>query len=83
MDFLRQAVEILTRLLITLIFARVLISWLAPHSRGGVVRFIKDATDPIMKPIQRILPNFGPLDLSPLVALLLIELIRKLILMWI
>jgi YggT family protein len=40
--------------------------------------FLNEATEPILKPIRRALPKMGMLDLSPLVAYFLIEIIRTL-----
>ncbi|MGJ3648579.1 YggT family protein [Sphingomonas sp. GlSt437] len=36
-------------------------------------------TDPIYRPIRRVMPDFGPLDLSPLVALLILSIISGII----
>ena len=53
-----------------LIVARVILSWVAsPTSRNPVVQIIRQATDPILLPIQSILPRTGMFDLSPMVAL--------------
>ena len=50
---------------------------------NSVVRAIWDAlnavTEPALRPIRRMLPNFSGLDLSPLVLLLLIFLIQDII----
>jgi YggT family protein len=42
-------------------------------------RVVTALTDPILKPIRRMLPDFGGLDLSPLVLFLLIIFIRLVI----
>lgn len=58
------------RLLIYLIIGQVLLSWFAPyHPIGGVLRSL---TAPVLRPFQRLLPNVGGLDLSPLLATILI-----------
>ena len=41
--------------------------------------FLYRVTEPMLRPIRRILPNFGGLDLSPLVAILLLELLLGLL----
>jgi YggT family protein len=38
-----------------------------------VADFLYKVTDPALRPIRRVLPNFGGVDISPLIALLLIQ----------
>lgn len=44
---------------------------------SAIGEFLYKATDPVLKPIRRILPNLGGLDVSPIVLLLLIFFIRR------
>jgi YggT family protein len=62
-----------------LILVRVVLSWVAPHSRNPFVEFVRQVTDPILRPIQSILPSTGPFDFSALVALLIIWFLQNLI----
>jgi YggT family protein len=63
-----------------LIIARVILSWVAsPHSQNPVVQLIRQVTDPILVPIQSILPRTGMFDLSPMVALFAIYVLQSLI----
>jgi YggT family protein len=78
MDFLRQTINIVADVLVMLIFMRVILSWFV-RRETGLTRFLKDATDPIIKPIRRALPSFGMLDLSPIVAFFLIEVLREIL----
>lgn len=76
MSFLFQTFNILIDLLITLIFIRVVLSWLV-RDRNALVNFVEQCTEPILSPIRRLMPRLGGLDLSPLVAVILLDLIRK------
>ena len=65
------------------IIARVLLSWfpLQPQSamarvNGGLFR----VTEPVLGPLRRVLPRVGMLDLSPLVAILLISVLSRVLL---
>jgi YggT family protein len=74
----------LTFVYIVAIVLRIVLSWF-PASSGGFVAKATDVlgavTDPVLVPLRRILPSTGFIDLSPLVALLGIEIvIRQLIL---
>src|SRR5690242_18280514 len=61
-----------------LIFAYILTSWIRlPYSLNRVQRFLYDVCEPYLRLFRRILPPLGPLDLSPVVAILaLIALMR-------
>jgi len=63
-----------------IIFVRIILSWVHPDPFNPVVRFIYSITDPLLNPIRRIIPPLGGMiDLSPLILVLLIELLKNLI----
>jgi YggT family protein len=57
------------------LLGRVLFSWVNPRFEGPVGRFLFETTEPILAPIRRVLPQTGMLDLSPLVAFLLLSVV--------
>lgn len=63
-----------------LVIIRAVMSWfVSPHSAHPVAELLRRVTDPILQPISAILPNFGGIDLSPIVAFVLIVLLQSLI----
>ena len=54
------------------LLGRVLMSWVNPRFDGPVGRFLYETTEPFLAPIRRVLPQTGMLDLSPLVAFLVL-----------
>lgn len=52
-----------------------------PYARwsSAVLGFLRDVSEPLLRPFRRILPSLGPLDLSPIVALLVLQLVGALI----
>jgi YggT family protein len=70
------------RLLITLyiwiVIARVVLSWLNVESNNPVVQFIIKVTDPVLTPIRRVVPDLGGLDISPLILIIGLYLLRNL-----
>jgi YggT family protein len=46
---------------------------------AGLWRFLNQVTQPILKPIRRILPPFGGMDLSPLIVFIVIFFLQRLI----
>ena len=52
------------------VFLYVLTSWVRlPYSLSPVQRFLYDVCEPYLRLWRRVLPSFGPLDLSPMVAI--------------
>ncbi|MBW6514744.1 MAG: YggT family protein [Candidatus Syntrophosphaera sp.] len=75
-------IEFLVRLLQLyniLILVRVLMSWFVqnPYNNKLYIWLIR-ATEPVLGPIRRIMPRMG-LDFSPVVAMLLIQIIARLL----
>lgn len=63
-----------------LIFVRIILSWVYPDPYSPVVRFFHAVTDPVLAPLRRIIPPIGGMiDISPMIAILLIQLLKHLI----
>ena len=73
------------------IIISAVVSWLVAFNvvnmRNEVVRSVTmglyQITEPALRPIRRILPNLGTMDISPIILLLLIMLIERIIRMYI
>ena len=63
-----------------IVFGAVIISWIQLPPSNPVVRFLATATEPVLAPIRRVLPDMGGLDFSPLVLLIGLRLLRGLLL---
>jgi uncharacterized protein YggT (Ycf19 family) len=65
------------------IFARIILSWF-PLSSGSVMARVASGlavvTDPVLAPIRRIMPRTGMIDLSPIVAVLAVQLVARVVL---
>lgn len=71
-----RAIELLT----ILVVVRVLLSWVPSVDYGHpLISLIVRITDPILQPVRRVLPPVGGLDLSPIIAILLLSLVGKLL----
>ncbi|HET8607147.1 MAG TPA: YggT family protein [Gaiellaceae bacterium] len=63
-----------------LIIAYVLTSWVRlPYSLAPVQRFLYDVCEPYLRLFRRFLPSLGAIDLSPIVAVLVLWLVEQLI----
>ena len=82
LEFVSHFLTILSTVLYFGILARVLMSWIKVGPGSPFVpllRIIYAITEPILGPIRRVLPKTGMFDFSPIVALLLLDLIRRMI----
>ncbi len=52
-----------------IVIARALISWVNPDPRNPIVRFLYNATEPLLYRVRRVVPYLGGIDFSPLVVL--------------
>ena len=73
-------IDMALELLYWAIFIRALLSWI--NVRGGAAlvplrRVLEDLTEPILAPIRRVTPGTGGIDLSPLLAMIVVDLIRR------
>ncbi|TDO83427.1 YggT family protein [Halanaerobium saccharolyticum] len=82
MFILVRIVSAVFEILNLLIIGRVIISWVQPNPSDmrwqKVIKFIFDATEPILGPIRELLPSGGILgiDISPLIAIFALQIIH-------
>ncbi len=82
-----QVLDLLLRVLTWVIIIQAILSWLVAfnviNTYNDFVRQLLGAldriTEPLYRPIRRILPDFGGIDFSPIVVLLLIYVLRILL----
>ena len=62
-----QILNVLLDIYFWIIIIAALISWVNPDQYNPIVRFLYRATEPVFRPIRRIIGNrLGPIDISPL-----------------
>lgn len=77
--FVINFVNLLTNIFMVLIFVRVILSWI-PNGIPRIRRFVFEITEPLLAPIRKAIPPIGgALDLSPIIAYLLMYLIQVLV----
>ena len=62
-----------------IILIRALLSWVNPDPRNPIVRFLVAVTEPVLKPLRKLVPpqKLGGIDLSPLLAILTLQFVRN------
>ena len=76
-EYLVKFINVLFYVLGAAILGRVILSWLNLSPNNPIVLTIYGITEPILKPIRRVLPSMGMIDLSPMVALIVMMVIRE------
>ena len=61
------------------IFVQVIASWVAPGSYNPALSLIDSITHPLLKPLRAVLPPLGGLDLTPMLALIGLQLAQMLV----
>ena len=61
------------------ILAAVVLSWIQLSPSNPVVQLVDMLTDPVLAPARRIIPPLGGLDISPILALIALQVIRSML----
>ncbi|MCA1927105.1 MAG: YggT family protein [Calditerrivibrio sp.] len=67
--------------LMWLVIIRAFMSWVTPDPRNPIVQIIFSITEPILLPFRRVIPPLGFIDLSAIVAIIVLQILRNLLLM--
>ena len=78
--FLATFVSLLFNILFFAILGRVLSTWIDPQGRMPFTQTLRDLTEPILAPIRSVLPSTGMFDFSPIIAMLLLQMIQRVLL---
>jgi len=52
-----------------------MISWFPVDPRGSLATILNDVTEPILAPLRRVVPRMGMVDLTPMIAMLVLFLV--------
>ncbi len=76
---LQAFVRVATGVYTLLVLVHVLLSWVPTLQLGPVRRFLDDTCEPVLRLFRRVIPSIGPLDLSPIVALIVLQMAGRLL----
>ncbi len=69
---LAAVLSIVLNIALIVIIARAILSWVSPDPYNPIVRIINQLSEPVLFPIRRHVPYFSGIDLSPIIALMVI-----------
>jgi YggT family protein len=68
-----KVLDVVLNIYMWVIIIRALISWVNPDPYNPIVQFLQRITEPVLRPLRRILPTYRlGLDVSPIIAILII-----------
>ena len=79
LDILRRFIDILCQVLTIAIFARAIVSWFPTNPSNRLVAILYQLTEPILAPLRRIIPRVGLIDITPMIAIILLQIIARLV----
>lgn len=80
MSFLIQLLNVAFQVYSWLMIARILLSWVRHDPRNPIIRFIYEITEPFLGLFRRLIPPIGMIDVSPIAAFIVLDLIRRFVL---
>ncbi len=72
-----QIVQLLVQILIFAIFAEAILSWFPIDKNGSVQQVLHTITEPVLDPLRRVIPTIGAVDITPMVAILILFVISS------
>ena len=78
-DSIAGIIQTLLTVLSLAIIGRAILSWFDPRMNSSIGRVLFEITEPIIAPIRRVVPSLGMIDISPFIALLLIQVLSRLL----
>lgn len=59
------------------IFIRAILSWFRLDPYNPLIQMLDQITEPILSPLRRVMPRLGMIDLTPLVAIILLQVLGQ------
>ena len=71
------AIDLILQTLWFVVLGRVMISWVDPAGSWRISRILIDMSEPLLGPVRRILPSAAGFDFSPIVVMILLQVLRS------
>lgn len=68
-----NVLDLIVKIYFWSVIAVVVVSWIAPGSSHPAIQLVAQITEPVMRPVRKIMPDLGGLDLSPIVVFLILN----------
>ncbi|NOR70678.1 MAG: YggT family protein [Methylomarinum sp.] len=75
-----QLISLIINVFIFAVFARAILSWFDPGNYNSASSLLQSLTEPLLSVCRKVIPDLGGIDLSPLAALVVLQLAKMMIL---
>ncbi|RZU99220.1 YggT family protein [Spiribacter vilamensis] len=75
-----ELISLLLNVYLIAIVVRAILSWVSPNDYNPATTVLLGLTEPVIRPFRAILPDLGGIDLSPLAAIVAIQVVKMLVL---
>ena len=72
---IRQLIDVYS----LIVLAAVIMSWLQIPPQSPIARTLNMLTEPLLRPLRQIMPQMGGLDFSPMILLILLQVLRGMV----
>lgn len=79
-QILYTTIDMFFNIVFLLILARIILSWLPQFRSNQIAEMIFGITEPILAPFQRLIPPIGMIDISPMVAIIVLGIGQRILL---
>ena len=79
-QILYTTIEMFFNIVFLLILVRILLSFLPQFRSNQIAEMVFGITEPILGPFQRLIPPIGMIDISPMVALIVLSIVEQVLL---
>ncbi|MBI2917071.1 MAG: YggT family protein [Chloroflexi bacterium] len=73
MEFIFSFINLFAQVLTIAIFGRAILSWFPISPDNPLVVIMHQITEPILAPLRRVIPRLGMIDITPFIAILLLQ----------
>lgn len=77
--FLAQFISLLVQILTLAIFLRAIMSWFRLPPDNPFIIILNQVTEPILGPLRRVVPSLGMMDITPWIAMILLQVLGNII----
>ncbi len=75
-----QLVSLVLNVFIFAVFGRAILSWFDPGNYNPATSVLSSLTEPLLNLCRKVIPNLGGMDLSPLIAIMILQLAKMMLL---
>ena len=74
-----ELISLLLNLYLVAIVVRAVLTWISPHDYNPAMTVLLSLTEPVIRPFRAVIPPLGGVDLSPLAAIITIQVVKMLV----